>query len=123
MRDASTSKRRSKIASILERASVPETPCPRGVPYLVHPDISTACSPYLLSIATVVRDQRQAVEEETLHALLVFVLDGESSFFGRDPATAVQDAALLLHLALSGTTRRPSRGVVRRIASAQLVFG
>jgi hypothetical protein len=106
--------RRYRIARALERATVPERPFRLGIRYIVHPDISTACAPSLLTIAAVLRDETQRIDDGILRQVLSFITDGRSPFFDRDITGALQAAVRLQHLVASGANRRPTRGTPQR---------
>lgn len=51
-------KRRMRLATMAERAAVPEQPLlGRGPRYLIHPHVSVTCRPEMLEIARDLRDQ------------------------------------------------------------------
>jgi CheY-like chemotaxis protein len=106
--------RRHRLAGALEQAAVPERPFRHGIRYIVHPDISTACAPSLLTIAAVLRDETQRIDDGILHQVLSFITDGTSPFFGRDITDALQAAVRLQHRVLRGATRQLARGTPQR---------
>src|SRR5712691_8488250 len=91
-------KRRRRLARSLERAAVPERPFMRGPRYLVQPSVTVACASSLQAIATALRDEALVLDEDGLRAVLTFITDGRSPFFGRDPTEALREAVRLQHI-------------------------
>ncbi len=91
-------KKRRRLARSLERAAAPERPiiC-RGPRYIVQPSVAVACAPSLRAIATALRDETRKLDEHGLRAVLSFVTDGGSPFFGLDATEALREAVRLQH--------------------------
>jgi hypothetical protein len=97
-RDRSLKKRR-QLARAVERAAVPERPFfGRGPRYLVQPYVTSACAASLRAIAVALREETLVLGEQELRAVKTFILDGGSSFFGRDATAAMHDAVRLQHM-------------------------
>ena len=98
-------KRRRRLARSLERAAVPERPfMGRGPRYLVQPSVTVACASSLQAIATALRDEALVLDEDGLRAVLTFITDGRSPFFGRDPTEALREAVRLQHIVIGAQT-------------------
>jgi hypothetical protein len=98
-------KKRRRLARSLERAAVPERPfLGRGPRYIVQPTVALACAPSLQAIATALRDETLALDEDALGALLTFITHGTSPFFGRDATEALREAVRLQHIAVGAET-------------------
>jgi hypothetical protein len=93
-------KRRRRLARSLERAAVPERPFIRGPRYLVQPSVTLACAPSLQAIATALRKEELVLNEDGLRAVLTFITDGGSPFFGRDATEALREAVRLQHIVI-----------------------
>jgi hypothetical protein len=100
-----TIKKRRRLARSLERAAVPERPfVGRGPRYLVQPSVTVACAPSLHAIATALREDALVVDEDGLRAVLTFITDGGSPFFGRDATEALRQAVRLQHIVVGAET-------------------
>ena len=98
-------KKRKRLARALERAAVPERPfIGRGPRYLVQPSVTMACAPSLRAIATALRDEAHVLDEDGLRAVLTFITDGGSPFFGRDATEALREAVRLQHIVVGAET-------------------
>jgi hypothetical protein len=98
-------KNRRRLARSLERAAVPERPIVgRGPRYLVQPSVAAACAPSLRAIATALRDEALVLDEDGLRAVLTFITDGGSPFFGRDATEALREAVRLQHIVIGAET-------------------
>ncbi len=98
-------KKRRRLARSLERAAVPERPfIGRGPRYLVQPSVTVACAPSLQAIATALREESLVLDEDGLRAVLTFITDGESPFFGRDATEALREAVRLQHIVVGAET-------------------
>ena len=90
-----------RLARSLERAAVPERPyVGRGPRYLVHPTITVACAPSLLTIAAALRNDPTAFSDDELKPVQSFITNGWSPFFGRDETAARREAVRLQHAVL-----------------------
>jgi len=99
-RDRNLTKQR-RLARALERAAAPERPfMGRGPRYLVQPSVTLACAPSLQAIATALREDARVLNEDGLGAVLTFITDGASPFFGRDVTEALREAVRLQHLVI-----------------------
>jgi len=93
-----TIKKRRRLARSLERAAVPERPFRgRGPRYIVQPSVALACAPSLRAIATALREETLALDDDKLRAVLTFITDGASPFLGRDATEALREAVRLQH--------------------------
>jgi hypothetical protein len=63
-----------------------------------------ACAPSLQAIATALREEALVLDEDRLRAVLRFITDGASPFFGRDPTEAPREAARLQHIVVGAET-------------------
>jgi hypothetical protein len=98
-------KKRLRLARSLERAAVPERPfMGRGPRYLVQPSVTVACGPSLQTMATALRDEALVLDEDGLRAVLTFITDGGSPFFGRDATEALREAVRLQHMVVGAET-------------------
>jgi hypothetical protein len=98
-------KKRHRLARSLERAVVPERPFRGGgARYLVQPSVAVACTPSLQAIATALREEALVLDENGLRALLTFITDGRSPFFGRDATEALREAVRLQHMVVGAKT-------------------
>jgi hypothetical protein len=98
-------KKRRRLARALERAAVPERPfIGRGPRYLVQPSVTVACAPSLRTIATALRDDTRLLDERGLRAVLSFITEGGSPFFGRDATDALRQAVRLQHIVVGAET-------------------
>jgi hypothetical protein len=105
MKENWTIRKRRRLARSLERAATPERPfIGRGPRYLVQPSVADACAPSLRAIATALRDETLALDENALRAVLTFITDGTSSFYGRDATEALREAVRLQHVAVGAET-------------------
>jgi hypothetical protein len=109
-------KQRRRLARALERSAAPERPyMGRGPRYLVQPNVAMACAPSLRSIATALRDEACMLDEDGLHAVLSFITEGGSPFFGRDTTEALREAVRLQHNVIGTETAALDK---ERIAAA-----
>jgi hypothetical protein len=97
-------KQRRRLARTLERAIVPERPFRRGPRYLVQPDVAAACRPSFQAIAAALRQDGLELDEDGLTAVLRFVTDGASPFYGRDETEALREAVRLQHMVIGVET-------------------
>jgi len=103
-------KKRRRLARALERAAVPERPfIGRGPRYLVQPSVTAACAPSLQAIATALREESLVLDEDGLRAVLAFITDGGSPFFGRDATEALREAVRLQHIVVVTETAVPDQ--------------
>jgi hypothetical protein len=63
-----------------------------------------AGAPSLRAIATAVRDEALVLDEDGLRAVLRFITDGASPFFGRDVTEALREAVRLQHIVVGAET-------------------
>jgi len=98
-------KKRRRLARSLERAAVPERPfVGRGPRYLVQPSVAAACAPSFRALATALREESLVPDEDGLRAVLTFITDGGSPFFGRDATEALREAVRLQHNIIGAET-------------------
>jgi hypothetical protein len=98
-------KKRRRLARSLEGAAVPERPFRgRGPRYIVQPSVALACAPSLRAIAAALREEALVVDEDGLRAVLTFITDGASPFFGRDSTEALREAVRLQHIVVGAET-------------------
>jgi len=98
-------KKRRRLARALERMAVPERPLiGRGPRYLVQPSVTAACAPSLRAIATAVADDARVLDKDGLRAVLTFISDGSSPFYGRDTTEALREAVRLQHIVVGAET-------------------
>jgi hypothetical protein len=103
-------KKRRRLAHSLERAAVPERPfIGRGPRYLVQPNVTAACAPSLQTMATALRNEALVVDEDGLRAVLTFITDGGSPFFGHNATEALREAVRLQHMVVGAETAVPDQ--------------
>jgi hypothetical protein len=96
---AITARGRRRLARSLARAAVPERRfLGRGPRYIVHPNVALPCAPALRAIATALRDEALALDEDGLRAVRTFITDAASSLFGREPTDALREAVRLQYV-------------------------
>ena len=91
-----TTKRRTKLAGMAERAAVPERSflgrAPRS---LIRPAVSVACAPSLQAIAAALRDDTLHIDEESLEGAWRFFTDGRTALYGYDVTEALRETVWL----------------------------
>ena len=108
-------KKRRQLARAVERAAVPERPFFGRAPrYLVHPHVTTACAASLHAIAAALRNETLALDEQELGGVETFILDGGSSFFGRDANAAMREVVRLQHMVIGA---KPTVSAERQLES------
>jgi hypothetical protein len=99
VRQAQARKRRLRLATMAERAAIPERPIlGRGPRYLIHPHVSIACGSVLSEIAHDLRDEGVAVDNDALEQVTTFLCGPDSSLFELGLHAAVSEVERLSRL-------------------------